>query len=248
MSHLEQQKFVELSSKLIKPYFKEEFPKLNIKVLEVGSFDVNGTIRGCFNEFNYTGIDLINGPNVDLVCSGHLFQSKNKFEIIICCECFEHDIHWKDTFKNMYSLASDHGVIIFTAASLGRLEHGTIRTSPMDSPGTSLTGINYYHNISKFEFKRFLKKNPVLKFAYTKLVYNYKSGDLYFIGFKQINNQHIENLNISLENSINNLLEMPNQRNTYACILSLFAHLLPEKVFHIFFLKLIKLVKKIKKN
>jgi hypothetical protein len=242
MSHPEQQKFVEISSKVIKSYFNERFPKTDIKVLEVGSFDVNGGVRGYFDKFNYTGIDLIDGPGVDIVCSGHLFESENKFDIVICCECFEHDIYWQETFKNMYSLAGNSGVIVVTVASLGRLEHGTIRTSPLDSPGTSSKGMDYYHNISKFEFKKFLKKNTALKFAYTKLVYNYKSSDLYFIGFKEINNQYIEHLNLVLENSIDELLDLPSRRKNFAFILSISEYLLPGSIFQFLFLNLRKVL------
>jgi len=49
----------------------------------------------------------------------------------------------------MYNVCEDDGYVIFTCASRGRIEHGTLRTIKSDSPGT--TG-NYYKNIFKSEF------------------------------------------------------------------------------------------------
>lgn len=37
------------------------------KVLDVGSFDVNGTFRPLFSAHEYTGTDLAAGPNVDVI-------------------------------------------------------------------------------------------------------------------------------------------------------------------------------------
>jgi len=40
----------------------------NLKVLDVGSFDVNGSYRDLFG-IGYTGLDIIDGPKVDIVTS-----------------------------------------------------------------------------------------------------------------------------------------------------------------------------------
>ena len=64
MAHDEQLKFVELTQ----DYF---VAKDNIKVLEIGSYNVNGSIRAFFPNANYTGVDLCDGPGVDIVSSGH---------------------------------------------------------------------------------------------------------------------------------------------------------------------------------
>ena len=55
--HLEELKFVELTRDF---FIKQE----DIKVLEVGSYDVNGSIRGFFQNSNYTGVDMCAGPGV----------------------------------------------------------------------------------------------------------------------------------------------------------------------------------------
>ena len=98
MSHFEQKKFIEFSLDELKK--KNNFN--NLSVLDVGSFDVCGSIRDFFKKNNYTGVDLIKGPNVDIVLSGsELYKLKQKFDIVISCECFEHAKDWKEIFLSM---------------------------------------------------------------------------------------------------------------------------------------------------
>jgi hypothetical protein len=42
-------------------------------VLEIGSYQVNesGSLRAIFSGCSYTGVDLAEGPGVDIVASGH---------------------------------------------------------------------------------------------------------------------------------------------------------------------------------
>ena len=65
--------------------------------------DVNGN-TGIYSIFckSYIGIDLEEGPNVDLVLNGTDIHKLNKeFDIIISCECFEHAKDWKIIFEKM---------------------------------------------------------------------------------------------------------------------------------------------------
>ena len=142
MSHFEQKKFIEFSLDELKK--KNNFN--NLSVLDVGSFDVGGSIKDFFKENNYMGVDLVKGPNVDIVLNGsELHKLDQKFDIVISCECFEHAKNWKEIFLSMYNVCAVDGYVIFTCASRGRIEHGTLRTINSDSPGTS--GI-YYKNIT----------------------------------------------------------------------------------------------------
>ncbi|MDC0974962.1 methyltransferase domain-containing protein, partial [Candidatus Pelagibacter sp.] len=146
MSHFEQKKFVEFSLDELKK--KNNFN--NLSVLDVGSYDVGGSIRDFFKKNNYIGVDLIKGPNVDIVLSGtELYKLKKNFDIVISCECFEHAKDWREIFLSMHNVCEDDGYVIFTCASRGRIEHGTLRTINSDSPGTTGT---YYKNIFKSEF------------------------------------------------------------------------------------------------
>jgi SAM-dependent methyltransferase len=189
MAHLEQLKFIEFSIEELKK--KKDFN--NLSILDVGSFDVSGSsIRNFFVKNKYLGVDLINGPNVDIVLDGsELHKLNQKFDIVVSCECFEHAKNWKKIFLSMYEVCKDDGYVIFTCASRGRVEHGTLRTINSDSPGTSGT---YYKNIFKSEFiKSFDLKNLFKKF---RVIYNFKSSDLYFIGKKDREDKDINFMNI----------------------------------------------------
>lgn len=136
-----------------------EMNKCN-QVLEIGSYDVNGSVRSIFDSVNYTGVDLVAGPGVDVVQSGHLVDlKKNRFNLVISSECFEHNPYWNETLFNMISHIEDGGYIIVTCAIEGRLEHGTARTNLSHSPGTNSVGWNYYKNINPVELRTFFKNN-----------------------------------------------------------------------------------------
>jgi hypothetical protein len=54
---------------------KEKYPSFfsDVKVLDIGSLDINGNIKYLFNApYYYIGVDLFEGNNVDVVCPGHL--------------------------------------------------------------------------------------------------------------------------------------------------------------------------------
>jgi SAM-dependent methyltransferase len=70
-------------------------PEVELKVLDVGSRDVNGTYRPIFDKpkWKYTGIDMEAGPNVDIVVDAD-FQWHNveneSFDVVVCGQVFEH--------------------------------------------------------------------------------------------------------------------------------------------------------------
>lgn len=221
MSHFEQKKFIEFSL--------DELKKINnfnnLSVLDVGSFDVGGSIRDFFKKNNYTGVDLIKGPNVDIVLSGsELYKLKQKFDIVISCECFEHAKEWKEIFLSMYNVCEDNGYVIFTCASRGRIEHGTLRTINSDSPGTNGT---YYKNIFKSEFiKSFDLKKMFQKY---EVIYNFKSSDLYFIGKKGK-----ENKNINFTNILKKVKNLKNNNRKIKIFRIIFSYLLSDKNYQNF--------------
>ena len=84
MAHLQQLTFV----KTIAEHFTHDYS--NVKILEIGSYDVNGSIRKFFLDSDYLGADLVEGPCVDIISDGSLINHKdNSYEITISCECFE---------------------------------------------------------------------------------------------------------------------------------------------------------------
>lgn len=156
---------------------RERFPRLfsGRRVIEIGSLNINGSVRDFFNDCHYIGVDLADGPGVDLVCSGaDVYFADGFFDVAISTECFEHNELWLQTFLNMRRMASE--MVIFTCASEGRPEHGTVRSSPSDSPFTN----TYYRNLTASDFEDSVDMAEL--FSVYEFRYQPTSHDLYFWG------------------------------------------------------------------
>jgi len=177
MAHKQQLKFVSL----VKEFFIQDTS--NLKILEIGSYDVNGSIRQFFPNSDYVGVDLCEGPGVDLVSYGHQVDLPDaSVDVAISCECFEHDPNWIETFNNMYRMTKPGGIVVITCATLGRIEHGTRRTASEFSPGTQFVGLDYYKNLGKANFEEALSlQDRFSDYLFFTIPTSY---DLYFIGWK----------------------------------------------------------------
>jgi 2-polyprenyl-3-methyl-5-hydroxy-6-metoxy-1,4-benzoquinol methylase len=66
-----------------------------IKVLDIGSYDVNGSYRKIFSDskYEYTGLDMAAGPNVDIVPDS-IYDWKeigdNSYDLVVSGQTFEH--------------------------------------------------------------------------------------------------------------------------------------------------------------
>lgn len=177
MAHIEANTFIST----FVSYTRSSYP--HPRVLEIGSYDVNGSVRSNFqNAKEYVGVDLIAGPSVDVVSKGHLYQSPIKFDVVLSVESFEHNSDWAETFRNMVELADENGIVLFTCATTGRLEHGTYRTDPYSSPGTASEESSYYRNLSKYDFIDEFSFNHY--FVSSNFYINSITKDLYFCGLR----------------------------------------------------------------
>jgi SAM-dependent methyltransferase len=154
-------------------------------VLEIGSYDVNGSVRRVFAAAKrYVGIDLVRGPGVDVVQYGHTVSAADgSFDVVISGECLEHDEHWRETFATMCRLTRPGGLVAFTCASRGRPEHGTHRTDQRESPGTQSRGLDHYQNLGEQDFRTM----PGFDQWFDRCLfwYNPVSWDLYFAGARR---------------------------------------------------------------
>ncbi len=149
------------------------------RVLEIGSYDVNGNIRSLFaGSAEYVGVDLTEGPGVDVVSFGHEYTSDTPFDAAISGECFEHDPHWADSLATMIRLTRPGGLVAFSCASRGRPEHGTTRSLVDYSPGTQSIGYDYYRNLDAADIEAGL--DLAASFESYRLWYLPTNFDLYF--------------------------------------------------------------------
>lgn len=179
--HPEARDFTLFVKQILTKYFK------NIRVLDVGSGDINGNNRFLFENCQYEGNDVISANNVTVVSkTKDLPFAENTFDTIISTECFEHDPEYKESFSKIYDMLKPDGLFCFTCASTGRAEHGTRRTSPRDSYGT-IGGLedmsDYYKNLTEIDVNEVLRFNRL--FSTWDTYYNSQSKDLYFVGIKK---------------------------------------------------------------
>lgn len=197
MAHSTQQDFIK--------YVKNKFPNYfqNSKVLEVGSLDINGSMREFFSNCDYTGIDVGEGKGVDLIVQGQEYDAPDEtFDVCASGECFEHNPYWAETFANMVRMCKPNGLVFFTCATDGRPEHGTSRTDFGSSPLTVNIGWEYYRNLDEQDFRNSFEESfDEIFFEYefhstidydspTEFIKNMRTyinpcEDLYFWGIKR---------------------------------------------------------------
>lgn len=159
---------------------KQQFPQYfeDKAVLEVGSQDINGSVRKHFKNCEYLGIDLGKAPGVDMVISIIDFPMADKYDVVISSEMLEHCKEWDEALKQMYNNTKPGGIFILTCAGPNRQEHGTSKHTPQDSKFT----LEHYRNISKEDFRSVL---PDKLFETCSLSLERGDTDLYFWGIKK---------------------------------------------------------------
>ena len=171
MAHREQKEFCQT--------VKLRFPNFfhNTRVFEVGSRDVNGSIRDQFVDCDYTGIDAEAGNGVDQICLGHEFEAApESFDVACSLEAFEHDPYANQTVSHMLSLLRPGGLFFMTCAGEGRKEHGTSRTGELFGPNP-----DYYQNVSLRMFLDWIRETS---FEELYLNHNTAASDLYCFAIK----------------------------------------------------------------
>ena len=179
MSHIQQVEFCKKVKALYPEWFKDKI------VVDIGSLDINGNNRYLFENCIYVGVDIGLGRNVDIVSKGHEFNFPNEsVDVVIATECFEHDMYYEASLKNIYRILKPGGFLIFTCATTGRAEHGTKRTTPQDA--TLLMDFDdwcdYYKNLTEQDISSVF--NLTKEFSLCKFETNEESHDLSFYGFK----------------------------------------------------------------
>ena len=109
-------------------------------VLEVGSRDVNGTVRGLFkNASSYLGIDLFPGGGVDQVADGADCDLGRKFDVVVCCEVLEHARRPGAVVANSLRHLRKGGKLVITCAGPTRVPHS--------NDGGALRDGEHYRNV-----------------------------------------------------------------------------------------------------
>ncbi len=91
-------------------------------ILDIGSRDVNGTLRSVKPEgAAYLGVDLAPGPGVELVLQDphHLPFDDESIDVVVSTSCLEHDPLFWLTFAEMLRVVKRGGLVYINAPSNG---------------------------------------------------------------------------------------------------------------------------------
>ncbi len=109
-------------------WFKETYlennNKLPLKILDLGSMDVNGSYKECFknSQWSYIGLDLAIGKNVDIVLKNPYVWKEIKtasFDVLISGQAFEHiEYFWMVMFE-IARVLKQNGLCCIIAPSSG---------------------------------------------------------------------------------------------------------------------------------
>tara|TARA_R110001592_G_scaffold26674_9_gene99597 strand:+ start:1543 stop:2136 length:594 start_codon:yes stop_codon:yes gene_type:complete len=160
MAHKEQRDYLDK----IKKQFPDAFT--NCKVLDIGSFDVNGNEKPWFDHCDFIGLDLLPGPGVDVACPANEYDMPNEtFDTVISCECWEHNPFYKESILNSIRMLKSGGYFIWTCATTGRPVHGTASQDIIDkskgktSQGNEITEWKTMPNVERGDWDNEYYKN-----------------------------------------------------------------------------------------
>jgi SAM-dependent methyltransferase len=100
------------------------------RVLEVGSYDVNGSLRPLLESWGpaeYRGVDLIEGPGVDEVLDATRLVERfgeGAFDVVVSTELLEHVPDWRLVISNLKRVLAPGGILLLTTRSPGYPYHG----------------------------------------------------------------------------------------------------------------------------
>lgn len=93
------------------------------KVIDFGSFNINGVIGDWVKSPFYIGVDWKPGPNVDLISLAHEVPFRSKFfNMVVSSSMLEHDPYWKKSLTKMIDVLKEDGLFA--------ISWGAARNSP----------------------------------------------------------------------------------------------------------------------
>lgn len=104
-------------------------PTDKLKIADIGSMDVNGSLKSLFlqNNWSYVGCDLSKGKNVDLVLDSlYLWNGikSNTFDVVVSTQVLEHVQHPWRWIKEIERIVKPNGLVyICTPNTIGFHEY-----------------------------------------------------------------------------------------------------------------------------
>lgn len=124
-----------------------------VTVLDVGGRYVNGSPRPLFpNAVVYRVLDIADGPDVDVVADAAAWTPDREYDVVVCCETFEHAAEWPRIALAAHKALRPGGRFIATMAGPGRAVHSGVDGGPWLHRG------EHYANVAPEALDRALRE------------------------------------------------------------------------------------------
>jgi SAM-dependent methyltransferase len=113
--------------RVVKVWVADQVKRLGIKgrVLEIGSYDVNGNLNAELAGCDHVRLDMRKGPNVDIVANSHNLPfasavcTGSGFDAVVCADTLEHDSAFWVTMKEIRRVLKPGGAIVLCVPYIG---------------------------------------------------------------------------------------------------------------------------------
>jgi SAM-dependent methyltransferase len=149
-------------------------------VYEIGSRNINGSVRPLFVGERYLGADVHPGPDVDVVADAAGYDPRARLDYftpatVVCCEVLEHAANAEAIIAKACEVLAPGGLLIVTCATDGRAPHSAI-------DGGGLRAGEFYRNLPATELVEWTRAHGVRALT----AESWERGDLYFVGRKAV--------------------------------------------------------------
>lgn len=126
--------------------------------------------RALFQGAAVAGVDLVAGAGVDVVADAATWGESVAFDLVICTEVLEHTEQAGAIIDNARRLLRPGGVLLLTAAGVGRAPHSAVDGGPLRDG-------EFYRNVSEAQMRAWLAAFPVA-------LVQVQGEDIYALGVK----------------------------------------------------------------
>lgn len=107
------------NSMILMKEFVEKYDVRGVTVVDMGSFDVNGTYRDLFPGGQYIGVDIVEGRNVDIVVGSKEWDELENVDVVISGQTLEHVADIPGFMAGIYRILKPGGLFCVIAPSAG---------------------------------------------------------------------------------------------------------------------------------
>lgn len=94
------------------------------RLLEIGSLNINGTARDHLEATLWVGIDIVTGPDVDLVCDAEATNFEpESFDTILSTSMAEHNPRWREGLSHNLRWMKSGGLLLLSWGAEGNGHH-----------------------------------------------------------------------------------------------------------------------------